>query len=86
MSEMRGGICFVLHADLRFGVTLEIVMLGFRASHRNLLHRRPPSTLLFTKENVSGTLSEAGQRSCLSFECSAANVPFALILYFSQEI
>lgn len=54
MSEMRGGICFVLHADLRFGITLEIVTLGFRASYRNLLHRRPSSPRLFTKENVSG--------------------------------
>lgn len=30
-SEMRGGICLILHADLRFGITLEIVMLGFQA-------------------------------------------------------
>lgn len=30
-SEMWGGICLILHADLRFGITLEIVMLGFQA-------------------------------------------------------
>lgn len=57
MSEMRAGICFLLHADLRFGFTLEIVMLGFRASHRNLLHQRPSLSHLFTKENVSGALA-----------------------------
>lgn len=54
MSEMRSDICFVLHADLRFGITLEIVMLGFRDLHRNLLHWRPSSLHLFTKENVAG--------------------------------
>lgn len=30
-SEMLGGICLILHADLCFGITLEIVMLGFQA-------------------------------------------------------
>lgn len=43
MSEMRGGICFILHADLHVGITLEIVMLGFQALHRNLSHRHPSS-------------------------------------------
>lgn len=47
-SEMWGGICLILHADLRFGITLEIVMLGFQAvgllhwpsstSIKNILH------------------------------------------------
>lgn len=53
MSEMWGGICFILHADLRFGITLEIVMLGFQALHRNLSHRHPSLLCLFTKENLS---------------------------------
>lgn len=31
VSEMRGGICLILHADLCFVIRLEIVMLGFQA-------------------------------------------------------
>lgn len=65
MSEMRGGICFILHADLRVGVTLEIVMLGFQALHRNLSHRHPsslcvpPAVCLFTgfAQNSSGAVA-----------------------------
>lgn len=62
MSEMPSGICFVLHADLCFAFTLEMVMLGFRAPHRNLLHQQPSSPLLFTKENVSGAMSRIDLR------------------------
>lgn len=65
MSETRSGICFVLHADLHFAFTLEIVMLGFPASHRNLSHRRSSSLPLQRNmsQELGQDLSQAGQRS-----------------------
>lgn len=80
MSEMWGGICFILHADLRFGITLEIVMLGFQALHRNLSHRHPSLLCVCLQRKICQKLlqdlSEAGQRSRLSLECYATNFPF----------
>lgn len=40
-SEIWTGICLILHADLCFGIALEIVMLGFQAGA--ILHQ-PSST------------------------------------------
>lgn len=45
-SEMLGGICLILHADLRFGITLEIVMLGFQAVALNSMRFRWNDILL----------------------------------------
>lgn len=81
MSEMPAGICFILHADLRFGVSLEIVMLGFQASQRNLLHRRPSSLFVYEGKSVGG----AGQRSFLSLECYAANVRLLRFSAFQKK-
>lgn len=89
MSEMWGGICFILHADLRFGITLEIVMLGFQALHRNLSHRHPSLLCACLQrkncQKLLQDLSEAGQRSCLSLERYAANFPFARFSNFQKQ-
>lgn len=63
--EMWGGICLILHADLCFGITLEIVMLGFQAvalSHRpsftsikNILHSH--SMCLLAREDFCVAVS-----------------------------
>lgn len=60
-SEMRGGICLILHADLCFGITLEIVMLGFQAVA--LLHWPSPTSIKNTPQphcvDCRGRISEA---------------------------
>lgn len=60
-SEMWGGICLILHADLCFGITLEIVMLGFQAVA--LLHWPSPTSIKNILQphcvDCRGTISEA---------------------------